>query len=509
MGLIRILGDVVGGASGALSSTLNSTMWREYFESGDMSDGILMKRGQRVTGPNSKNTRADDNIITNGSYIDVQPGQVMIIVDNGFVVECCDEPGRFQYDTSSAPSMFYGAKEVMNKDGEMVKSNRGFKAVANEFLKQWSVGGQRTSTQRVYFINTGEIITKPIKWGCGDIAFHHTQVYRATGSMLEMDMILKANGEATVRISDPEKFFEVIGAQKVGGDNDGVIRITDDGIYSNLRSGIVDHVSAAISTLGTEQAVAYTAIKSKNNDIKKYLNTMLEEEWVGKRGFGIANFTINGSPIPDSDSRKQLEEMQQSFNMSQNINAMNYDIQKGYSDAARLTGQGMKAAGENGNFGQASIFGGMAMGSMGGYAAGMGNIQAQPLPNQMNQYQQPMQQMQQPVQQAVSQPAPAPVVETWVCACGAVNKGMFCTNCGSKKPEAGVQQKNIATWTCSCGKENDINSRFCPNCGNKKPIVKKYKCDKCGWEPAPNVGATTRFCPNCGDPFNDADVIEE
>lgn len=81
--------------------------------------------------------------------------------------------------------------------------------------------------------------------------------------------------------------------------------------------------------------------------------------------------------------------------------------------------------------------------------------------------------------------------------------------CGSKKPVAGVQEKNGATWTCGCGKVNEVTSRFCPSCGSKKPTVKKYKCDKCGWEPDSAIAATTRFCPLCGDPFNDADVTEE
>lgn len=490
MGLISVIADVVGGAGSAFNSTLNSTMWREYFESGDLSDGILMKRGQKIVASNSRNTKGDDNIISSGAYIDVQEGQCMIIVDNGKIVELCTEPGRYQFDSSTAPSWFCGG-------------NKGIKAVAKEFISQWSAGGQRTSTQRIFYINMGEIISKPVKWGCGDIAFHHTQHYKATGSMLEMDMVLKANGEATIQIVDPVKFFNVIGAQKAGADTAAIIKVTDEGIYSNLRSGIVDHISSAISMLGTEQMVAYTAIKAKSADIKNYLNSELEKDWVGHRGFGVANFTINGSPIPDEDSKKQLEQMQQSFNMSQNVTALNYDLMKGYSDAARLSGEGMKAAGENGNFGQAAMFGGMAMGMFGhpGMAAGM-QVQGQPLPNERYQPQQAA-----PVTQAPQQTAPA--VEMWACSCGTQNDGMFCRMCGSKKPEAGVQQKTSATWTCACGKVNEIESRFCPGCGTKKPTVKKYKCDKCGWEPDAQVGATTRFCPLCGDPFNDADVTEE
>lgn len=488
MGLISVLKDVVGGAGGAFNSTLNSTIWREYFESGDMSNGVLMKRGQRIVGPNSKNTKGDENLISSGAYIDVQEGQCMILVENGKIVELCTEPGRYQFDASSAPSWFCG-------------ENKGLKAVAKEFLTQWSAGGQRTSTQRIFYINMGELINTPIKWGCGDIAFHHTQVYKATGSMLEMDMILKANGEATIKITDPYKFFNVIGAQRAGGDTNALIRVTDDGIYSNLRSGIVDHVSSAISTLGTEQAVAYTAIKSKGADIKNYLNAMLENEWVGARGFGVANFTINGSPIPDADSRKQLEQMQQSFNMSQNSNAMIYDLSKGYSEGARMMGEGFKAAGEKGNFGNAALIGGMVnngMGNMAGMGMGMvGGIQ-QRMPNQY----------QQPVQQTPVAPA-QPQAEVWACSCGTQNEGAFCRMCGSKKPVAGVQEKNGATWTCGCGKVNEVTSRFCPSCGSKKPTVKKYKCDKCGWEPDSAIAATTRFCPLCGDPFNDADVTEE
>ena len=486
MGLISVLGDIIGGAGSAFNSTLNTTMWREYFESGDMSDGVLMKRGEKILGKDSKNRKGDDNVITSGAFIDVQENQCMILVENGKIVELCTEPGRYQFDSSTAPSWFCG-------------ENKGLKAAAKEFLSQWSAGGQRISTQRVFYINMGEIITKPIKWGCGDIAFHHTQVYRASGSMLELDMTLKANGEATIQITDPMKFFAMIGSQKTGTDGNGLIKVTDDGIYSNLRSGIVDHISTAISALGSEQAVAYTAIKAKSADIKAYLNNELEREWVGKRGFGVAQFTINGSPIPTDENKKQLEEMQASFNMSQNANAMNYDIQK-------TMARGFENAGNSGGGANAMFGMGMAMNSMGG---NFGNIQNQPMQNQMQQqgygYSQP------PTPPAPSTPpiSPTPETDVWVCNCGMKNDGAFCRMCGAKKPVAGVQEETSATWTCSCGRINDMDSRFCPNCGNKKPVVKKYKCDKCGWEPKEGEEASTRFCPKCGDPFNDADIIEE
>ncbi|MBQ8111464.1 MAG: DUF4428 domain-containing protein [Clostridia bacterium] len=66
--------------------------------------------------------------------------------------------------------------------------------------------------------------------------------------------------------------------------------------------------------------------------------------------------------------------------------------------------------------------------------------------------------------------APQPAADQWTCACGALNSGNFCTQCGAKKPEP----------------------------------VKVFRCDKCGWTPEDPTNPP-KFCPNCGDPFNESD----
>jgi membrane protease subunit (stomatin/prohibitin family) len=386
----------------------------------------------------------------------------MVIVENGRIVEFCAEAGRYTYDASTQPSVFSG-------------NNHGLKALGKEILNQRAAGGQRFSTQRVFFINLGELIHAPIKWGCGDIAFHHTQQY-ATG-LMELDITLKGNGQATIRIVDPIKFFKTIGAQVVGTDGDGIVSINDSGIMSNLKANIVDNVAVAIETLGTEQAVAYTGIRSKGNDIKNIINRLISDEWSGSRGFELASFSVNGSFRPSDADMEQMRQMQQSFTMAQNANMMNYDIQKGVSE-------GFRAAGEQGSFGNAANSAILMGAGMGG---GFGNIQQQPV-------QQP-----QPVKKAVPD-------NSWTCACGNKNELMFCTNCGSKKPVNGHQDAPKGSWKCSCENVNYIGDKFCSNCGAKKPVVKKLVCDKCGWEPAP--GAKVKFCPKCGDIFNDDDLVE-
>ena len=93
MGLIKLAAGAIGAAGGAFNTTTGAA-WTDYFESGDMSGGIIMKRGEKITGPNSRN-KGDANLITSGSGIDVQANQCMIIVENGAIVDFCAEPGRY------------------------------------------------------------------------------------------------------------------------------------------------------------------------------------------------------------------------------------------------------------------------------------------------------------------------------------------------------------------------------------------------------------------------------
>ena len=91
-------------------------------------------------------------------------------------------------------------------------------------------------------------------------------------------------------------------------------------------------------------------------------------------------------------------------------------------------------------------------------------------------------------------PEPA---DSWTCSCGATVTGKFCPECGKPRPAA------AEGWTCSCGAVN--KGKFCSECGKPKPTgTPKYKCDKCGWEPA-DPAHPPKFCPECGDPFDEND----
>ena len=66
-------------------------------------------------------------------------------------------------------------------------------------------------------------------------------------------------------------------------------------------------------------------------------------------------------------------------------------------------------------------------------------------------------------------------------------------------------QPEPETWTCACGAVN--TGKFCPNCGAKRPEKPKvFRCDKCGWTPEDPTNPP-KFCPNCGDPFTQGDAV--
>src|SRR5215469_15207198 len=100
MGLIKALGGAVG-------STL-ADQWLDFFVCESLEADVLVAKGQKRVTKGSSNTKGSDNIITNGSGVVVNQGQAAIIIDDGRVAEICAEEGRYTYDKSSEPSVFYG-----------------------------------------------------------------------------------------------------------------------------------------------------------------------------------------------------------------------------------------------------------------------------------------------------------------------------------------------------------------------------------------------------------------
>ena len=180
---------LISAAMGAASSALADS-WREYFYCESLTADVLVVKGVKRTGKHSSNTKGEDNIISNGSIIAVADGQCMLIVDQGKVVELCAEPGEFLYDESTEPSLFYGNL------GENIKNTFA------QIGKRLSFGGDTGKDQRVYYINTKEIIGN--KYGTvNPVPFRVVD----RNINLDVDISIRCHGEYSYKIVDPILFY--------------------------------------------------------------------------------------------------------------------------------------------------------------------------------------------------------------------------------------------------------------------------------------------------------------
>ena len=437
MGLIKAISGAAGGVL--------ADQWKEYFYCEALDGETLVTKGKKRVDRRSSNTKAVENIITTGSVVAVADGQCMIIVDQGKVAEICAEPGEFVYDASTEPSVLSGN---LGKSIGEVFSNIG---------KRFTFGGEAPKDQRIYYINTKEIIGN--KYGTpGPVPFR--VVDQNIG--LDVDISIRCFGEYSYRITNPILFYTNV-CGNVSADYD---RSQIDGQLKSELLTALQPAFAKISGMG----IRYSALPGHTMEMADALNDVLSKKWRDLRGVEIVSMGVSSVKASEEDEA-MIKELQRSA-VYRNANMAAAKMVDAQAEA-------MKTAAANPN--------GAMMGFMGmNMAQAAGGMNATQL-FQMGQ------------QQAAQAPvAPAAPAGGWQCACGYVATGKFCPECGAKKPEA-------SGWTCACGSVN--KGKFCPECGAKKPAgALQYKCDKCGWEP--EKGATPpRFCPECGDKFDNGDIV--
>ena len=432
MGLLKAITGAAGGVLG--------DQWKEYFYCDAIPADVLAVKGRKRVSSRSSNTKGMDNIVSNGSVIAVADGQCMIIVEQGKVAELCAEPGEYVYDTSAEPSIFSG--DLGNSVNE---------AIVN-FGKRFTFGGEAPMDQRVYYINTREIIGN--KYGTpGPVPFR--VVDRNIG--LDVDISIRCFGEYSYRITNPVLFYVNV-CGNVSGDYN---RANIDG---QLKTELLTALQPAFAKI-SDMGIRYSALPGHTMEMAEAMNQVLTHKWKELRGIEIVSMGVSSVKASEEDEA-MIKELQRSA-VYRNPNMAAAKMVDAQAEA-------MKAAAAN--------EGGAMMGFMGmNMAQQAGGLNANQL-FQMGQQAQP------------AAPA-APKADTWKCSCGAENTGKFCVECGKQRADG---------WVCACGSVN--KGKFCPECGAKKPADEPlYKCDKCGWEPE-DPKNPPKFCPECGDPFNSEDI---
>ena len=417
MGLIKA---ALGSVGGVLAD-----QWREYFYCESMAANVLVSKGSKRTNSRSSNTKASDNVISNGSVIAVNEGQCMMIVEQGQIVEFAAEAGEFTWDSSTESTIFYGG------------FGQGIKGSWENLKRRFTFGADTGKDQRVYFFNTKEIV--------GNRYGTPTPVpFRVVDNNigLDMDISIRCNGEYSYRISDPMLFYKNV-CGNVTQD------YTRENLDSQLKSEFLTALQpgfAKISSMG----IRYSALPGHTTELAEAMNHALSAKWSQLRGISIVSVgvnAINASP-EDEETIKQLQRTA----VYRNANMAGAAMVDAQAEA-------MKAAASNEN--------GAMMGFMGvNMAQQTGGLNAQALF-----------QMGQSAPAANSWKCKCGTENTgkfctecgaaagWTCSCGTVNKGKFCSNCGSKKPDG------APLYRCDkCGWEpEDPKSppKFCPECGDK------------------------------------------
>lgn len=381
--------------------------WKEYIYCDTLPTDILVKKGQKKVSGRSSNKKGSDNIITSGSVIAVNEGQCMLIVEQGKVVDICAEAGTYTYDASTEPSVFGGN---LGQDIAEVFENIG---------KRFSFGGEAPKDQRVYFVNTKELMGN--KYGTANpVPFRVVD----TNIGLDMDIAIRCFGEYSYRIVNPILFYT-----NVCGNVTNVYERSE--IEGQLKSELMTALQPAFAKI-SEMGIRYSALPGHTMELAQVLNEVLTSQWKERRGLEIVAIGINSMKASDEDEAMIKELQKTAVFRNPNMAA---------AHMVGAQGEAMKMAASNPN-GAMMGYMGMNMANMAG-GANVQNLYA----------------MGQQAQQNVSPEPQNQQARTWTCSCGQINTGKFCMECGAKRPEEG--------WTCTCGQVN--TGKFCAECGAKKP----------------------------------------
>ena len=440
MGLIQAAAGAVGGVL--------ADQWKEFYCCDSLDADTLVAKGEKRTSARgrSSNTSGESNIITTGSVVVVNVGQCMMIVDQGKVVEICAEPGAYTYDASTEPTVF---------GGDLASD---LKAVLRNIGRRFTFGGDPAKDQRIYYVNTKEIIGN--KYGTAQSIQFETVLGAYT-----LNVNIRCFGTYSYRIANPILFYT-----NVCGNVDGDYMRSE--IDEQLRSELLTALQPAFGRIAA-QGIRYSQLINYTKEIRDALAVELSAEWGEKRGIEIVSFGVSSVKADERDEQR-IKDLQDGAIMS-DANLRAGRIAGAAADAIRTA-----ASNENGvasSFMGLGMVGNLSMGAMGTFGPqGNAGGAVNPFPAQTQQGQS---------------------TEGWTGACGhAGNTGKFCAECGKPRPIP-------AGWTCTCGAVNQGN--FCTECGKPRPAgAPLYRCDKCGWTPD-DPTHPPKFCPQCGDAFDEKD----
>lgn len=368
MGLIKAL-------TGSVFSYIGD-MWEDYIYCDSLSNDVLVKRGHKKSSGGAGN-RADDNVITENSRIAVNAGQMLIVVENGLVIDFTAEPGGYEYNSNTEPSVFVGDL----KDALLT----GIREVKERFFR----GGIPANDQRVFFVNIKEILNN--QFGFGNVPYRDKE--------FDMTILLQGYGVYSFRISNPLRFYENL----CGNVADQYNKAT---LLPQLRGELQNAMLPVLGEL-SKKGVHYDQMSLHTEEILSLLQESMSSKWREERGIEILTMAFSNI-LPDDESMDKLRDLQES---------------RVYSGNMAMLGARMGAASANAMESAAANPSGAVNGFM-GMGMAQRNINAD---------------VAEMMREGLTQSkADEEAKGKWTCSCGMVNSMEFCPKCGSKKPNRRV-----------------------------------------------------------------------
>ena len=357
MGLIKA---AVSAAKGTLHD-----QWKEFIRCDSLDNNTLMVR---------KST--ENGIISKGSAIEVAPGQVAVIFQNGEILDATAEEGIYTFDESASPSFFAG----------------DFGDVFKEMWTRFTYNGAVNKDQAIYYINIKEILDN--KFGTpAPVPYQdwsHPIPNQMTGEVTPLRVSVKCFGKYTFKIADPALFMrQIAGTAEV---------YTKDDICEQMRSEVQSTFQNVLNELGnSEHKAPVLELPSQTDEIKTMMDEKVFDQKIRDRGMQIEGFVIESVTL-DDESNKKID----NYELSSNAHMQQGTLTGAYAE-------GIKNAASNANGAATGMMGigmmNMATGNAFGAAIGNARENAQ--------------------NTNVSGAKYCP-------NCGTPANGNFCTNCGTK-----------------------------------------------------------------------------
>ncbi len=413
MGLFRAF-------TGSIAS-FTGDVWQDFIYCDAMSNQTLARRGSRKNQPGA-GKYADENVITDGSRIAVSPGQMMIVAENGRVIDFTAEAGGYEFKSSEGPSVFTG------------EFGKTLSASADEVRERFHFGGSAASEQRVYFINTKEIPGN--RFGFGGIPYRDNE--------FDITILLRGYGIFSMKISDPIVFYE-----KVCGNV--AEKYDSASLLPQLRTELQ---SALLPILGelSAQGISFDKLSLETQRILDMLRNNVGERWKTERGIEISSIAFSNI-LPDEESLNKMRDLQESRFYSTSSAALGARLGAASANA-------MEAAADNPS-GAAGAFMGINMAN---------SMQASNVVPLMQH---------DPGQKEQSN-------DSWTCSCGSVNTTPFCPQCGTKRPvlikwKCQCGMENTGLFCVRCGNPKP-RKYICSKCAAEALFTTKVPkfCSECG-----------------------------